>query len=64
MGKVEAKWEASGVLGSEEGDVLIVGPGIIGASLGKGTWEAKAGIEKPLELILVVLWWANGVGAG
>ena len=56
--------EASRVSGGEEGDVLIVGLGIIGASLGKGTREAKAGIEKPLELILAVLWWANGVEAG
>ncbi len=55
--------EASGVSGGEEGYVLIVGLGIIGASLGKGTQEAKAGIEEPLELILAVLWWANGGGS-
>ena len=63
-GEVEAEWEASGVLGGEEGYVLIVGLGIIGASLGKGMQEAKADIEEPLELILAVLWWANGAGAG
>ncbi len=56
--------EASGVSGGEEGYVLIVGLGIIGASLGKGMQEAKAGIEEPLELILAVLWWANGAAAG
>ena len=46
------------------GYVLIIRLGIIGASLGKGMQEVKAGIEEPLELILAVLWWANGVGAG
>src|SRR5713226_4389761 len=62
--KVLAEWEAPGVSGGgEEWYVLIIGLGIIGASLGKGTWEAKASIEEPLELILVVLWWANGAGA-
>jgi len=61
-GEVEAEWEASGVSGGEEGYVLIVGLGMIGASLGMGTREAKAGIEEPL--ILPVLWWANGAGAG
>jgi hypothetical protein len=63
-GKVEAKWKASEVSRSEEGDILIIEVGIIGASLGKGMQEVKAGIEEPLELILAVLWWANGVGAG
>jgi len=44
-GEVKAEWEASGVSGGEGGYVLIVGLGIIGASLGKGTREAKAGID-------------------
>jgi hypothetical protein len=57
--EVKAKWEA-GVLGSEEGYVLIAGLGIIGASLEKGMQEAKAGIEESLELISAVFWWANG----
>ena len=62
--EAEVEWEASRVSEGDERYVLIVGLGIIGASLGKGMQEAKAGIEEPLELILAVRWWANGAGAG
>ncbi len=41
VGEVEAEWEASGVPGGEEGHVLIVGLGIIGLFLGKGTRDCS-----------------------
>jgi hypothetical protein len=51
-GEVEAKWEASGVSGGDEGYVRINGLGITGASFDKGTREANVGIEEPaLEFI-------------
>jgi hypothetical protein len=37
VGEVKAEWEASGVLGDNEGYVWIKGLGIMGVSLDKGT---------------------------
>jgi len=56
-GEVEAEWEASGVSRGVEGYVRIEGLGMTGASLDKGTREAKAGIEPALELMLFPVLW-------
>jgi hypothetical protein len=47
-GEVEAKREASGVSGGDEGYVRIDGLGITGASFDKGIQKANAGIEEPV----------------
>ena len=49
---------------SDEGYVRIDGLGIAAAPFDKGTQEANAGIEEPEFILISVLWWENGAGAG